>query len=184
MLDIAKIAEEVRALLYSDRREWKNLDAETQKEWVDLFTTYERRRTAWMRPPRRCLDGLIIGLDFDGTCVAHDYPEIGHDIGAPPVLRALAAAGAKLVLNTMRCDDGDKKHLSHAVEWFRQHNIPLHGVAETPGQREWTLSTKVYAQVYIDDAALGAPLIHPRNKRSYIDWSAIAEIFGVTPQEQ
>lgn len=29
----------------------------------------------------------IIGIDFDGTVVTHDFPKIGKDIGAVPVLR-------------------------------------------------------------------------------------------------
>lgn len=29
----------------------------------------------------------IIGIDFDGTVVTHDFPKIGKDIGAVPVLK-------------------------------------------------------------------------------------------------
>jgi len=29
---------------------------------------------------------MIIAIDFDGTCVTHDYPAIGKDIGAIRVL--------------------------------------------------------------------------------------------------
>ena len=25
---------------------------------------------------------MIIAIDFDGTCVTHEYPKIGKDIGA------------------------------------------------------------------------------------------------------
>jgi hypothetical protein len=31
---------------------------------------------------------LIIGIDLDGTCVTHNYPHIGKDIGAVPVLKS------------------------------------------------------------------------------------------------
>ena len=39
---------------------------------------------------------MIIAIDFDGTCVYHDYPYVGKDIGAVPVLKELVAAGHKL----------------------------------------------------------------------------------------
>jgi len=48
---------------------------------------------------------MIIAVDFDGTCVAYDFPNIGQDIGAVPVLEELVAAGHKLILWTVRGDD-------------------------------------------------------------------------------
>jgi predicted mannosyl-3-phosphoglycerate phosphatase (HAD superfamily) len=45
---------------------------------------------------------MIIAVDFDGTCVTHEYPRIGRDIGAAPVLKRLTDAGHKLILWTMR----------------------------------------------------------------------------------
>ena len=33
----------------------------------------------------------VIALDFDGTVVTHDYPAVGKDIGAEPVLKNLVA---------------------------------------------------------------------------------------------
>ena len=47
---------------------------------------------------------MIICVDFDGTCVTHDFPEIGKDIGAIPILLRLVDAGHKLILYTMRSD--------------------------------------------------------------------------------
>ena len=32
---------------------------------------------------------MIIAIDFDGTCVTHDFPRVGSDIGAIPVLKNL-----------------------------------------------------------------------------------------------
>ena len=34
---------------------------------------------------------MDIAIDFDGTCVTHEFPLVGKDIGAAPVLKALAA---------------------------------------------------------------------------------------------
>ena len=45
---------------------------------------------------------MIIAIDFDGTCVTHEYPYIGKDIGAVPVLQRLVKAGHELILWTMR----------------------------------------------------------------------------------
>lgn len=39
---------------------------------------------------------MIIAIDFDGTCVTHDYPNVGKDIGASEVLKKLAEMGINL----------------------------------------------------------------------------------------
>lgn len=97
---------------------------------------------------------MKLAVDFDGTCVTHEYPRIGKDIGAIPVLKELVKKGHKLILNTMRSG----KELEEAVEWFRENDIPLYGINQDPGQRRWTSSPKVHADLYIDDAALGCPV--------------------------
>lgn len=116
---------------------------------------------------------VVIAVDFDGTCVTHDYPYIGSDIGAVPVLRELADAGYHLVLNTMRSGRLEKD----AVKWFKENDIPLYGVNCNPDQRSWTSSPKVYADLYIDDSALGIPLkTSPTSTRPFVDWVAVREI--------
>jgi len=45
---------------------------------------------------------MIVCIDFDGTCVTHDYPRVGKDIGAVSVLKKLVESGCQLVLFTMR----------------------------------------------------------------------------------
>ncbi len=114
------------------------------------------------------MDSLKIGIDFDGTCVTHEYPKIGIDIGAQDVLQKLVTKGHKLILNTMRSD----KELLFAQHWFQKNNIPLYGVGIDPDQRNWTNSMKCYAHCYIDDAALGTPLIFNPNlcDRPFVDW--------------
>lgn len=114
---------------------------------------------------------MYIAVDFDGTCVTHDYPEVGKDIGAAPVLRRLVDAGHKIILNTMRSG----KYLKDAVNWFKDNNIHLFGANINPTQRSWTDSPKVYGHLYIDDAALGCPLIMDPNvsDRPFVDWEAI-----------
>lgn len=116
---------------------------------------------------------VVIAVDFDGTCVTHDYPYIGSDIGAVPVLRELVDAGYNLVLNTMRSGRLEKD----AVRWFKENNIPLYGVNCNPDQKSWTSSPKVFADLYIDDAALGIPLkTSPTSTRPFVDWVAVREL--------
>lgn len=59
---------------------------------------------------------MIIAVDFDGTVVSHEYPHIGEDIGAVPVLKELVAAGHKLILYTMRSG----RLLDEARMWFER----------------------------------------------------------------
>lgn len=121
----------------------------------------------------------IIGIDFDGTCVTHEFPKIGRAIGAVPVLKELAARGCKLILFTMRSDgraDGTNP-LTDAVNWFKEHDIPLFGIQRNPEQDTWTSSPKAYAKLYIDDAALGAPLCSGLpGEKPFINWQRVREM--------
>lgn len=121
---------------------------------------------------------LTICIDFDGTCVTHDYPNIGKDIGAEPVLAQLVAQGHKLILWTMR--SGDK--LNEAVTWFQERSIPLYGIQTNPTQQNWTQSPKAYGHLYIDDAAFGCPLILNKelSERPYVDWGAVSDYFRLS----
>lgn len=121
-------------------------------------------------------DTMIIGIDFDGTCVTHDYPNIGREIGAAPVLKKLSDAGHKLILWTMRSGE----YLEEAIDWFESHDIPLFGVNKNPEQHTWTDSPKAYCNLYIDDAALGIPLrVSSKEPRPYVDWNKVSTMLGV-----
>lgn len=130
---------------------------------------------------------MDICIDFDGTCVTHDYPAIGKDIGSVPVLKELVEKGHKLILFTMRSDRKKKKKvdgieiieeenvLTEAVQWFADNGIPLYGIQKNPRQRFWTTSPKAYGQMYIDDAALGCPLLFDEelSDRPFVDWKEV-----------
>ena len=123
---------------------------------------------------------MIIALDFDGTMVTHDYPIVGREIPeCVNVLTELLEQGHQFVLNTMRSDgrqDGTNP-LTDAVNWFNERNIPLVGINENPTQKNWTSSPKVYAELYIDDAALGTPLQYWDNYgRPCVDWVKVREL--------
>ena len=121
-------------------------------------------------------NGYYIVLDFDGTVVKHRSPAVGEDVGAVPVLKRLVANGHKLLLSTMRSHDSEGVDtLLPALDWFKQRDIPLYGINENPSQKEWTASPKVYGNVYIDDAALGAPLKSDGSDAPpFIDWGIAA----------
>lgn len=132
---------------------------------------------------------MEIAIDFDGTCVTHEFPKVGKDIGAVSVLKELAGNGHKLILFTMRsnckdnkgfCDEVPKIHngdfLDDAVNWFKDNEIPLYGIQCNPSQLSWTTSPKCYAKLYIDDAALGCPLVYPKDGKPYVNWTKVREI--------
>jgi hypothetical protein len=120
---------------------------------------------------------MIISVDFDGTCVTHEFPYVGRDIGSVPVLKELVENGNQLILFTMRSDNNKGNFLKDAVSWFSENGIPLYGIQTNPSQSSWTSSPKAYAEMYIDDASLGCPLIYPENgERPYVDWVKVREI--------
>lgn len=116
---------------------------------------------------------MVIALDFDGTVVTHEYPYIGEDIGAVPVLKELVVAGHQLILFTMRSG----KLLDDALAWFERNGIELYAVNENPEQVSWTSSVKVHANMYIDDCALGCPIrFEDGVRRPFVDWKKVREI--------
>lgn len=134
---------------------------------------------------------ITFNLDFDGTCVSHDFPHIGKDIGAQRVLKRLTDAGHKLILFTMRADRLEKNptkdptikdvtgtFLSDAINWFKENDIPLYGIQSNPTQHNWTTSPKSYAEFMIDDSAIGCPLIfNPQfSPKPYVNWDKIERI--------
>ncbi len=117
---------------------------------------------------------MIIAVDFDGTCVSAAYPAIGEDIGAVPVLTELVRRKHKLILLTNRSGP----ELREAEVWFQAYGIPLYGVNRNPMQWRFSKSPKVFAHLYIDDAALGCPLREDqtRSPKPYADWVKIREL--------
>lgn len=113
---------------------------------------------------------MYISVDFDGTVVKHRYPAIGPEVPlAISTLKMWVREGRKLILNTMRSG----MELDDAVAFLIKKGVTLYGVNRNPTQDQWTSSPKVYAHVYVDDAAYGCPLVHPEGERPYVDWSKI-----------
>ncbi len=119
---------------------------------------------------------MVICVDFDGTIVDHQFPEIGEPVpGAIKWLKRLNSYGAKLILYTMRTDSRMfKTALSDAEKFLMDNGVELYAINENPSQKEWTDSPKVYANVYVDDLAFGCPLIHPKGfNRPCVDWEEV-----------
>ena len=140
---------------------------------------------------------MDILIDFDGTCVTHEFPKVGKDIGAAPILKELVANGHNLILFTMRSDVINQKsndptiipisgnYLTDAIEWFKKNDIPLYGIQTNPTQHTWTSSPKAYGQIMIDDSAIGCPLHYGlfdndlnyvEYSRPYVNWKKVRKI--------
>lgn len=119
---------------------------------------------------------LIIAVDFDGTVVKHKYPAVGETVeGSVETLKKIVEKGNRILLWTMRHD----KELEDAVKWFEENGIPLFGVNNNPEQKSWTESPKAYAQIYIDDSALGCPMKFDREMNWHVDWQRVGELLTV-----
>ena len=115
---------------------------------------------------------ITIAVDFDGTIVTHEYPRIGKPVPyALEVMETLINKyNVRLILWTMRSGD----YLKQAVDYVESNGIKLFDANKNVEQLAWTDSPKCYANAYIDDAAVGCPLIYPENgERPYVDWLAV-----------
>lgn len=126
---------------------------------------------------------MDIIIDFDGTVVSHEFPLVGKDIGAVPVLKKLVAKKHRLILFTMRSNLGVGKYkganlLDQAVQWFADRDIPLYGIQTNPTQSQWTESPKAYGQLIIDDTALGIPLnyVPTFTPKPFVDWEGVENL--------
>lgn len=98
---------------------------------------------------------MIIAVDFDGTIVTHEYPNIGKEIPfAIDTLKRIQKEGKhQLILWTVR--EGDL--LNKAVEYCRTRGLEFYAVnSNYPESEEITGQTrKLNAELFIDDRNLG-----------------------------
>lgn len=119
---------------------------------------------------------LIIAVDFDGTIVEHRFPDIGKPVPlALETLRECRELGAELILWTMRSDSKEENYLSQAVEYLDANGIELFGINQNP-ETDWSTSPKAYAHIYVDDAALGCPLMPSTTGRPMVDWAKVRPV--------
>lgn len=110
---------------------------------------------------------MIIAVDFDGTIVDHEYPEIGKPkLFAFETLKALQEQGAQLILWTYRAG----KELEEAVDYCKKNGIEFYAVNKNYPEEIFddTISRKIYADVYIDDKNVGG----------FLGWSKIWQLLN------
>ena len=114
--------------------------------------------------------GIKIAVDFDGTIVEHEYPEIGKEkLFAFQTLKELEKLGALIILWTFRTG----KELDEAVEYCRKNGIEFYAVNKNYPEEifDETVSRKINADIYIDDKNIGG----------FPGWSGVWQI--LTPYE-
>ncbi len=102
-------------------------------------------------------DHLIIAVDFDGTIVEDNYPEIGDPkIFAFETLIELKKDGHRLILWTYR----NGVRLEEAVEFCRKKGIEFYAVNKNYPEEvfEGKVSRKINADLFIDDRNIGGML--------------------------
>ena len=110
---------------------------------------------------------MTIAVDFDGTIVTHEYPNIGKEIPfAVQTLKMLQDDGHKLILWTVR--EGDL--LRDAIQWCREKGLEFYAAnkdyPEEEEQNNNHNSRKLKADIWIDD----------RNIGGLPDWGTIYQI--------
>ena len=97
---------------------------------------------------------MTIAVDFDGTIVEHKYPEIGKEKPfAIQTLKQLQQEGNRLILWTSR----ENELLDEAIAFCHERGLDFYAVnSNEPADALFhTFTTKVIADVYIDDHNLG-----------------------------
>lgn len=97
---------------------------------------------------------MIIAIDFDGTIVADQYPEIGQlKPNAKEVIQQLKDDGHYIIIWT--CRTGNAMYQVH--DFLNEENIPFDRINKSnpDNVEKYGIDTrKVYADVYIDDKGL------------------------------
>lgn len=130
---------------------------------------------------------MIVAVDFDGTIVEHEFPEIGAPIpGAIETLKGFKKAGYQLILWTCRENMADRSYLTEAVEYCQKKGLTFEAINENiKGHKFEHLgpSRKVYADFYIDDKSRLPNWSRPLKKSRTLEpgeiEDVVAEFFGV-----
>ena len=115
---------------------------------------------------------LIIALDFDGTICKHTkFPNVGPPVpGAIDWIKKYDELGARQFL--WSCRNG--QYLGNAIEYLEENGVILEGYNDISyGSKAFAPYPKLFANIYIDDAAIGVPLIYTSDERAYLDWDVV-----------
>lgn len=139
------------------------------------------------------MDILTIYLDFDGTVVEHEYPEIGRcNFGSFEVIKKLQDAGHRIILNTYRADLKNGS-LEKAIKLINEDHWMLlkefDDTFELKPITEWT-TEKIYPhrfdwerikaskELFIDDIAQDMPLKKAcMVQGNMVDWDELDKQF-------
>ncbi|PIP54239.1 MAG: hydrolase [Bacteroidetes bacterium CG23_combo_of_CG06-09_8_20_14_all_32_9] len=110
---------------------------------------------------------MKIAVDFDGTIVEHQYPQIGEEkLFAIETLKQIQKQGHQLILWTYRtgCE------LDGAIEFCRKRGLEFYAVNKNYPEEKYdeTSPRKLEVDLYIDD----------RNFGGFVEWSKIWETFN------
>jgi hydroxymethylpyrimidine pyrophosphatase-like HAD family hydrolase len=111
--------------------------------------------------------GIKIAVDFDGTIVEHEYPDIGKEkLFAFQTLKEFNKLGARLILWTFRTG----KELEDAVEFCKKNGIEFYAVNKNYPEEIYdeSVSRKIDADIFIDDKNVGG----------FPGWSTIWQILN------
>jgi hypothetical protein len=117
--------------------------------------------------------GIKIAVDFDGTIVEHEYPEIGKEkLFAFLTLKELNRKGARLILWTFRTG----KELEDAVEFCKKNGVEFYAVNKSYPEEimNESVSRKIDADIYIDDKNIGG----------FPGWSEVWQMLNPFEREQ
>lgn len=114
---------------------------------------------------------LKIAIDFDGT-LYHN----GNLLPSPKFIKDLSQHH-DLILHTTR----NAQQREDALVWLSQFGVRIHAVNVAAGQKDWTDSSKCFADLYIDDRSVGIPLKQIYSEEHYyhvsiVDWSKLIPI--------
>lgn len=113
-----------------------------------------------------------IAVDFDCTLFkGKSFPSFGDPVPyAFEVLRKLRNNNHELLLWTCRKDES----LQRAINALAEQGIHFDHYNQHPLQKH--LSVKLDADYFIDDKALGCPLIREPGEKPYVDWKEVERL--------
>lgn len=93
----------------------------------------------------------IYAVDFDGTLVENDFPDIGEPKeDVIEYVREKKREGAVIIIWTTR----QNEFLNKALNFCKEHDIPIDYANENVPWLEFETSRKIFADIYIDDRAV------------------------------
>jgi hypothetical protein len=119
---------------------------------------------------------MIIGIDFDGSCVEEGYfPLVGPTLPyAVEILKLLVEKKHKLILWTVR--GSNDNNVVPAIKWFHDNGIKLSAVNNNLPESDFSNSKKIYYDILIDDKSLGTPTTFYSDGSVGVDWRKVYKL--------